>query len=219
MNPPDLTTNTRESIEIYDGNINQLKVRKNSLQQELNRLNYEGGNKIVSIDQEEEGKTLQDAGETTPSTDRLRKGESSLASMLKQQIDEIEREIDKNHNPSSMEGTINPTDGISLPQMRQKKIRLEQQLRNLDDKLTTPPGSVKINSHTYQELSEEQDNKSYQNQVKELRIKQEIRSLENEINELERMKIVQKTQVALTKIGKISTTTTSTENHLLDIEV
>ena len=55
--------------------------------------------------------------------------------------------------------------------------------------------------------------------MEELRIKQEISNLEHEIDTLAKKKIIQKTQDELNKIRNISSEITSTDNHLLDIEV
>ena len=211
-------TDSAENNQTYDNTITQLKARKNSLQQELNRLN-QGTNQAVSSNQEGGKETAQDVEATTSQTNRLTTEEAPLANVLKRQIDEIEQEINKNRNKTTIDGNANSTDGLSLSQLQQKKTRLEQQLRSMEDRSTTPGSPVQNNNRTTRELPEEEDNNSYQNRIRELRIKQEIRNLENEINSLERNQTIHKTQSALNEMRNVSNGSSNTESHLIDVEV
>ena len=215
VNTPAPKTNPSENNQTYDNTINQLKARKNSLHQELNRLNQKGSNQEVSTNQEEERKLTQDVDSPT---NRLTTKEGPIAKVLKRQIVEIEQEINKNRNKTTIDGDVNPTDGLSLSQLRQQKTRLEQQLRDLEDKASRSNILVQDKTRTtIRESVKQQENSQYQNHLEELRIKQEIRNLENKINGLERKQIIYKTQSALNEMRNVSSETT-TENHLLDIE-
>jgi len=206
-----------ENNQTYDNTVNRLKARKNSLQQELSRLN-QGTNQAASSNQEGGKETAQDVEESASSpANGMTAEESPLASVLKRQIDEIEQELNKNSSISSITENLDSTNGLNLSQMRQKKTRLEQQLRSMEDRSVTPCSPVQNNNHTTRELPEEEDNSSYQNRIRELRIKQEIKNLENEINSLERNKAIRKAQFALNETGNVSSES-STENHLIDIE-
>ena len=211
-------TDSAENNQTYDNTINQLKARKNSLQQELNRLN-QGTNQAASSNQEGGKETAQDVKATTSQTNRLTTEEAPLANVLKRQIDEIEQEINKNRNKTTIDGNANSTNGLSLSQLQQKKTRLEQQLRSMEDRSTTPGSPVQNNNRTTRELPEEEDNNSYQNRIRELRIKQEIKNLENEINSLERNQTIHKTQSALNEMRNVSNGSSNTESHLIDVEV
>ena len=211
-------TDSAENNQTYDNTIKQLKARKNSLQQELNRLK-QGTNQAVSSNQEGGKETVQDVEATTSQTNRLTMEEAPLANVLKRQIDEIEQEINKNRNKTTIDGNANSTNRLSLSQLQQKKIRLEQQLRSMEDRSTTPGSPVQNNNRTTRELPEEEDNNSYQNRIRELRIKQEIRNLEREINSLERNQTIHKTQSALNEMRNVSNGSSNTESHLIDIEV
>lgn len=212
-------TDSAENNQTYDNTINQLKARKNSLQQELNRLN-QGTNQAAFSNQEGGKKTAQDMDESASSpANGMTAEESPLASVLKQQIDEIEQELNKNSTISSISVNSHSTSGLNLSQMRQKKTRLEQQLKSMEDKIANQNAIVQNNNPTtIGETLEKQGDSPYQNHMEELRIKQEIRNLENEINSFERKQTIHKTQAALNEIGNISSET-STENHLIDIEV
>ncbi|MBW1824257.1 MAG: hypothetical protein JRI87_06800 [Deltaproteobacteria bacterium] len=74
------------------------------------------------------------------------------------------------------------------------------------------------NLTTIGETLEKHENSPYHTRMEELRIKQEIRNLENEINSLEKTQTIHKTQSALNETGNVSSET-STENHLINIEV
>ena len=212
-------TDSAENNQTYDNTINQLKARKNSLQQELNRLN-QGTNQAASSNQVGGKETAQDVEQSASSpANGMTAEESPLASVLKQQIDEIEQELNKNSIISSIAENLDSTNGLNLSQMRQKKTRLVQQLRSLENK-TPGPRSVAqdTNRTTIGETLEKQEDSPYHNHIEELRIKQEIRNLENEINSLEKTQTIHKTQSALNETGNVSSET-STENHLIDIEV
>jgi len=212
-------TDSAENNQTYDNTINQLKARKNSLQQELNRLN-QGTNQAASSNQQGGKEAAQDVEESASSpANGMTAEESPLASVLKQQIDEIEQELNKNSIISSIAENLDSTNGLNLSQMRQKKTRLVQQLRSLENK-TPGPRSVAqdTNRTTIGETLEKQEDSPYHNHMEELRIKQEIRNLENEINSLEKTQTIHKTQSALNETGNVSSET-STENHLINIEV
>ena len=146
--------------------------------------------------------------------------ETPLANVLKRQIDELEQKIAKNRKKSTVGVNFNPADELSSSQLQQKKTRLEQQLRNLEVEASRSRNWAKDNSRSAtEETIEEWSIPSYQNHMEELRIKQEISNLEREIDTLAKKKIIQKTQDALNKIRNISREITSTDNHLLDIEV
>jgi hypothetical protein len=117
-------TDSTENNQTYDNTINQLKARKNSLQQELNRLNQKGTNQATSSNQEGGKETAQDVESATSPTNGLTTKESPLASVLKRQIDEIEQELNKNSNISAIGENFNSTNGLSLSQLQQKKTRL-----------------------------------------------------------------------------------------------
>lgn len=220
VNTPTLKSNTSENNQTYDDTVNQLKARKNRLQQELNRLNQQGINQSTSPDQEEERETMQDVDATSLPTNRLMTEEAPLVNVLKRQINEIEKELYKNRNKSTIGENIKSTERLSLSQLQQKKARLEQQLRNLENETLRPRGMAQdTNRTTIREPLEEQEESSYQNHLEELRIKQEIRNLESKINVLERKRIVKKTHAALNEIRNISNEATHMENHLIDIEV
>ena len=212
-------TNSTENNQTHDNTITQLKARKNSLQQELNRLN-QGTHQAASSNQEGGKETVQDVEESASSpANGMTAEESPLASVLKQQINEIEQELNKNSTISSISENLDSTNGLNLSQMRQKKTRLVQQLRSMENK-TPGPRSVAqgTNRTTIGETLEKQEDSPYHNHMEELRIKQEIRNLENEINSLERTQTIHKTQSALNETGNVSSET-STENHLINIEV
>jgi len=211
-------TDSAENNQTYDSTITQLKARKNSLQQELNRLN-QGTHQAASSNQEGGKETAQDVEESASSpANGMTAGESPLASVLKRQIDEIEQELNKNSTISSISENLDSTNGLNLSQMRQKKTRLVQQLRSMENK-TPGPRSVTqgTNRTTIGETLEKQEDSPYHNHMEELRIKQEITNLENEINSLERTQTIYKTQSALNETGNVSSET-STENHLINIE-
>jgi DNA-binding phage protein len=219
VNPTYPTTNANDSIQTYDGNINQLKARKNSLQQELNRLN-QGTNQAASSNQEGERETAQDVESASSPANGMTAEESPLASVLKRQIDEIEQELNKNGTISAISENLDSTNGLNLSQMRQKKTKLEQQLKSMEDKVANQSASVQNNNRTtIGETLEQQGDSPYQNHMEELRIQQEIRTLESEINILERKKITSKTQAALNEIKNVSNEATTTENHLINIEI
>jgi len=211
-------TDSAENNQIYDNTITQLKARKNSLQQELNRL-HQGTNQAASSNQEGGKEAAQDVEESASSpANGMTAEESPLASVLKQQINEIEQELNKNSTISSISENLDSTNGLNLSQMRQKKTRLVQQLRSMENK-TPGPRSVAqgTNRTTIGETLEKHENSPYHTRMEELRIKQEIRNLENEINSLERTQTIHKTQSALNETGNVSSET-STENHLINIE-
>jgi len=219
-NTPDLRTNSSEKDQTYDNTINQFKAQKNRLQQELNRLNQKGSSQETSLNQEGEEGTTQDVEATISSAKRLMSREEPLANLLKRQIDEIEQEINRKHNNSTISENANLPDGLSLSQMRQKKTRLEQQLRNLENEATRPHRvGLDTNRTPARVAVEEGEDSQHQNHLEELRIKQEIRNLENKINVLERKRIINKTQAALNEIRNVSNETTRMEDYLLDIEV
>jgi len=219
VNTPAPQTNSSEKSQTYDNNINQLKARKNSLQQKLNRLNQKGTNQATSSNQEGERGTTQDVEATTSPTRRLTTEEAPLTNVLKRQIVEIEQELNKNSDISAIGENFNSTNGLSLSQLRQKKTRLEQQLRNLGNVTSRPHIVAQETNHTTTRVTvEEQKNSQYQNRLEEMRTKQEIRNLENKINTLERKQIVNKTQAALNEMRNASNETT-TENHLLSSAV
>jgi len=215
-----LKTNSSENNQSYDNTINQLKAQKNSLQQELNRLNQKGRNQATYPNHEGDRGITQDVETTVLPANRLMKEEAPLANVLKQQIDEMEQEINKNRNKSNIGVNFDPTNGLSLSQLRQKKTRLEQQLRNLEVEVSKLCNWTQDNNRpATKETVEEHENFSYQNHMEKLRIKKKIRNLESEINVLERKRIVHKIQAALNETGNVSNETTNAENHLLDIEV
>jgi len=220
VNTPKLKTNSSENNQTYDNTINQLKARKNSLQQKLNRLNQKGTtNQTASPNQEGGEGTAQDVEAATSPTNRPTTKEAPLANVLKRQINDIKQEINKSSNKTNIGEDDNSTNGLSLSQLRQKKTRLEQQLRSMENETPRPRRAVQVtNRITTGETAEESRNSQYQNQLEELRIKQEIRNLESKINVLERKQIIQKTQAALNEMKSVSNEN-STENHLLDIEV
>ena len=96
-----LKTNTSENNQVHDNTLHQLKVRKNDLQQKLNRLTQKGSNQIPLSHHEESRGKVHDAEESATSpTNVLPTEESPLAHVLKRQIDTIEQELDKNSTTS-----------------------------------------------------------------------------------------------------------------------
>jgi hypothetical protein len=189
-----------------DNTINQLKAKKNSLQQELNRLNQKGGGPAISPNQEGEEGAARTEDATGSTKNRMTGEESPLTNLLKSRINEIEQEIAKQRNQSdNPAGGINQAEGPDLPQLRQKKIRIEQQLRNLDN--TTVKSEPQVQNTTRPtpgEPVEEAQNSDYQEQMEKLKMKQEIRNLQGEINVLERQAIISKTQAALDEMESVS---------------
>jgi hypothetical protein len=198
------TTPGGNNSNTNDNTINQLKAKKNSLQQELNRLSQKGGGPAISPNQEgEEGAART---EDAAGAKGLTGEESPLTNLLKSQISEIEQEIAKQRNQSdNPAGGINQAEGPDLPQLRQKKIRIEQQLRNLDN--TTVKSEPQVQNTTRPtpgEPVEEAQNSDYQEQTERLKMKQELRNLQGEISVLEREAIISKTQAALDEMGNVS---------------
>ena len=203
---PVITTKPGENNNTNDTTINQLKAKKNSLQQELNSLNQKGSGLAISPNQEgEEGAArTEDAASSTKN--RMTGEESPLTKLLKSQINEIEQEIAKQRNQSdNPAGGINPAEGPDLPQLRQKKTRIEQQLKNLENKTVQPEPQVQNTTRpTPGEPVEEAQNSDYQEQMEKLKMKQELRNLQGEISVLEREAIISKTQAALDEMGNVS---------------
>ena len=201
-----------------DTTINQLKAKKTSLQQELNRLNQKGGGPAISPDQErEEGAALaEDAASSAKN--RLTGEESPLTKLLKNQINEIEQEIAKHRNQSDA-GDINPAEGPDLSQLRQKKTMIEQQLRNMESKTVKSEPQVQNTTRpTPGEPVEEARNSDYQEQMEKLKMKQELRNLQSEISVLEREAIISKTQTALDEMENVSSDTGSAGSQI-NIEI
>ena len=132
--------------------------------------------------------------------------ESPLTNLLKSQINEIEQEIAKQRNQSdNPAGGINPAEEPDLSQLRQKKTRIEQQLKNLENKTVQPEPQVQnTTSPAPGEPVEEAHNSDYQEQTERLKMKQELRNLQGEISVLEREAIISKTQAALDEMGNVS---------------
>ncbi len=219
VNASALKTNYSENNQKHDDTINQLKAQKNRLQQELASLKQKGSSQAGSPNQERGKGTTQEVDANNSAANKLTTKETPLADMLKRQIDEIEKEVNKNSNKTAIQEDFNSTGGLSLSQLRQQKIRLEQQLRNMEDKVSEASSLAQDNTrNTTRKLVEEQDNSLYQNHMEELRTKQKIRNLESEIKMLARRNVADKIQVALNEIRNDSNETT-TEGHLLDIKV
>lgn len=213
VNTPEFTTNANENNQTYDNNINQLKARKNSLQQVLNRLRQQGNNLATSPNREGDRETTQEVDASNHPTNRLTMEEAPLAKVLNRQINEIEQEINKGRNELTTGENTNSTDGLSLSQLIQKKTRLEQQLKSIEQEMPSPRSLAKGNNHTATasgETVEGGGDSNYQNHLEASRIKQEIRNLESDIDVQERKRIIDKTQAVLA---------TTTEDRLLDIEV
>ena len=214
-----LKTNYSENNQKHDDTINQLKVRRNSLQQELARLKQKGNNQAGSPNQEGGRGTTQEVDANNSAANKLTTKETPLAAMLKRQIDEIEKEINKNSKKTAIGEDFKLPDGPDLSQLRQQKIRLEQQLRNMEDKASEIRSLGQDNTrNNIRKLVKEGEDSPYQNQMEELRIKQKIRNLESEIEMLARKNVTDKIQVALNETRNLPNETT-TEGHLLDIEV
>jgi len=217
--PPQLNTsfiqaNSAENHQTYDNTINRLKAKINNLQQELISLNRAGSNQQASLHHENETEKLEADAINSP-LDRPMVEESPLASVLKRQITEIEQEIIKQRS-QSVEEDINPSAGLIVTQLRQKKARLEQQLKNLGTEASKNLEQLhKPNFTTTEQVVEEQGDEDYQNQMEALRIKQEIRNLENEITLFERQYTIEKTEATLKNPSEESNTT---GNHLIDVQ-
>ena len=217
--PPQLNTsiiqaNSAENHQTYDNTINRLKAKTNSLQQELISLNRAGSNQQASLHQENETEKLEADAVNSP-LDRPMVEESPLTSVLKRQITEIEQEIIKQRSQSNEED-INPTTGLNVTQLRQKKTRLEQQLKNLGNEASKNLEQLhEPNFTTTEQVVEEQGDEDYQNQREALRIKQELRNLENEITVLERQYTIEKTEATLKNTSEENNTTS---NHLIDVQ-
>lgn len=213
VNTPELTTNANENNQTYDNNINQLKARKNSLQRVLNRLHQQGNNQVASPNREGDRETTQEVDASNSPTNRLTTEEAPLTKVLKRQINELEQEINKGRNEPTTGENVNSTNGLSLSQLVQKKTRLEQQLKSLEQEMPSPRSLAQGNNYTATasgETVEEGGDSNYQNHLEASRIKQEIRNLESDIDVQERKRIIDKTQAVLA---------TTTEDRLLDIEV
>ena len=189
-----------------DNTINKLKAKKNSLQQELNSLNQKGSGLAISPNQEGGEGAARTEDATSSTKNRMTGEESPLTKLLKSQINEIEQEIAKQRNQSdNPTGGINPAEGPDLSQLRQKKTRIEQQLKNLENKTVQPEPQVKNTTRpTPGEPVEEAQNSDYQEQMEKLKMKQELRNLQGEISVLEREAIISKTQAALDEMGNVS---------------
>lgn len=217
--PPQLNTsiiqaNSAENHQTYDNTINRLKAKINNLQQELISLNRAGSNQQASLHQENETEKLEADAVNSP-LDRPMVEESPLTSVLKRQITEIEQEIIKQRS-QSIEEDINPTTGLNVTQLRQKKTRLEQQLKNLGNEASKNLEQLREpNFTTTGQVVEEQGDEDYQNQREALRIKQELRNLENEITVLERQYTIEKTEATLKNTSEENNTT---GNHLIDVQ-
>jgi len=217
--PPQLNTsiiqaNSAENHQTYDNTINRLKAKTNNLQQELISLNRAGSNQQASLHQENETEKLEADAVNSP-LDRPMVEESPLTSVLKRQITEIEQEIIKQRS-QSIEEDINPTTGLNVTQLRQKKTRLEQQLKNLGNEASKNLEQLhEPNFTTTEQVVEEQGDEDYQNQREALRIKQELRNLENEITVLERQYTIEKTEATLKNTSEENNTT---GNHLIDVQ-
>jgi len=217
--PPQLNTsiiqaNSAENHQTYDNTINRLKAKTNNLQQELISLNRAGSNQQASLHQENETEKLEADAVNSP-LDRPMVEESPLTSVLKRQITEIEQEIIKQRS-QSIEEDINPTTGLNVTQLRQKKTRLEQQLKNLGNEASKNLEQLREpNFTTTGQVVEEQGDEDYQNQREALRIKQELRNLENEITVLERQYTIEKTEATLKNTSEENNTT---GNHLIDVQ-
>lgn len=214
-----LKTNYSENNQKHDDTINQLKAQKNSLQEELARLKQKGSNQVGSPNQEGDKGTVPEVDANNSAANKLTTKETPLADMLKRQIDEIEKEINKNRKKTAIGEDFKLPDGPDLSQLRQQKIRLEQQLRNMEDKASEASSLAQDNTHNNtRKLVEEREDSLYQNQMEELKIKQKIRNLESEIEMLARRNVADKIQGTLNETRNHSNETT-TEGHLLDIEV
>jgi hypothetical protein len=217
--PPQLNTsiiqaNSAENHQTHDNTINRLKAKINNLQQELISLNRAGSNQQASLHQENETEKLE-ADAVNSTLDRPMVEESPLTSVLKRQITEIEQEIIKQRS-QSVEEDINPSAGLNVTQLRQKKTRLEQQLKNLGNEASKNLEQLhEPNFTTTEQVVEEQGDEDYQNQREALRIKQELRYLENEITVLERQYTIEKTEATLKKTSEENNTT---GNHLIDVQ-
>ena len=189
-----------------DNTINKLKAKKNSLQQELNSLNQKGSGLAISPNQEGGEGAARTEDATSSTKNRMTGEESPLTKLLKSQINEIEQEIAKQRNQSdNPTGGINPAEGPDLSQLRQKKTRIEQQLKNLENKTVQPEPQVQNTTRpTPGEPVEEAQKSDYQEQMEKLKMKQELRNLQGEISVLEREAIISKTQAALDEMGNVS---------------
>ena len=214
LNASIIQANSAENHQTYDNTINRLKAKTNSLQQELISLNRAGSNQQASLHQENETEKLEADAVNSP-LDRPMVEESPLTSVLKRQITEIEQEIIKQRSQSNEED-INPTTGLNVTQLRQKKTRLEQQLKNLGNEASKNLEQLREpNFTTTGQVVEEQGDEDYQNQREALRIKQELRNLENEITVLERQYTIEKTEATLKNTSEENNTT---GNHLIDVQ-
>jgi len=214
LNASIIQANSAENHQTYDNTINRLKAKTNSLQQELISLNRAGSNQQASLHQENETEKLEADAVNSP-LDRPMVEESPLTSVLKRQITEIEQEIIKQRSQSNEED-INPTTGLNVTQLRQKKTRLEQQLKNLGNEASKNLEQLhEPNFTTTEQVVEEQGDEDYQNQRGALRIKQEIRNLQNEITLLERQYTIEKTEATLKNTSEENNTTS---NHLIDVQ-
>jgi len=214
LNASIIQANSAENHQTYDNTINRLKAKTNSLQQELISLNRAGSNQQASLHQENETEKLEADAVNSP-LDRPMVEESPLTSVLKRQITEIEQEIIKQRSQSNEED-INPTTGLNVTQLRQKKTRLEQQLKNLGNEASKNLEQLhEPNFTTTEQVVEEQGDEDYQNQREALRIKQELRNLENEITVLERQYTIEKTEATLKNTSEENNTT---GNHLIDVQ-
>jgi glucose-6-phosphate-specific signal transduction histidine kinase len=89
----------------------------------------------------------------------------------------------------------------------------------MEDKASEASSLAQDNTHNNtRKLVEEREDSLYQNQMEELKIKQKIRNLESEIEMLARRNVADKIQGTLNETRNHSNETT-TEGHLLDIEV
>jgi hypothetical protein len=214
MNTSIIQANSAENHQTYDNTINRLKAKINNLRQELISLNRAGSNQQASLHQENETEKLEADAVNFP-LDRPMVEESPLTSVLKRQITEIEQEIIKQRS-QSVEEDINPSAGLNVTQLRQKKTRLEQQLKNLGNEASKNLEQLhKSNFTTTEQVVEKQGDEDYQNQREALRIKQELRYLENEITVLERQYTIEKTEATLKKTSEENNTTS---NHLIDVQ-